>query len=85
MADRNWLLIFRRVVFAVFLGLEICVGWTNYREIEATQYTASGSIAEWERRFGPPNDLFAADTSGLLQRILELQRRSATAESSASI
>jgi hypothetical protein len=53
MADRNWLLIFRRVVFAVFLGLEIWVGWTNYRDIAATQYTASGSLAEWERRLAP--------------------------------
>lgn len=53
MQGKSWWVISRRVLFAIFLALEIWVGWKNSRDIIAAQNAAGEPVAEWERRFAP--------------------------------
>jgi hypothetical protein len=45
--------IIRRAAFALFLMVEIFVGWKNFQDIAATENAAGEPVAEWERRFAP--------------------------------
>ena len=53
MSGNNSIVILRRAALAVFLLVEIYIGWKNYQDIAAAERAAGEPVAEWERRFAP--------------------------------
>ncbi|MGZ6315870.1 MAG: hypothetical protein ACXWNQ_01295 [Anaerolineales bacterium] len=53
MQMKNPGVLLRRSVFALFLVLEIFVGWKNFQDISAGEKAAGEPVAEWERRLIP--------------------------------
>ena len=45
--------ILRTVLFALFLVLEIFIGWKNFQDISTSEKAAGEPVAEWERRLVP--------------------------------
>jgi hypothetical protein len=53
MQTKNLGALIRRALFALFLVLELFIGWKNYQDISATEKAAGEPVAEWERRLIP--------------------------------